>query len=456
VRVVPCLGLIALCLGLAGCSTFGKKANPPPRAPAEAPFAPKAPGAAAVPPPDPLLTAPAASGGILAGQIIDSYNRQPDVTYIQVTATTERGEPAGAPIEVRADHGYFTIPGLQPGRHYQLTARVQDGSRVLAGSTWATPPNPKVLIRISEDFASATTPPLPGPPVWQGGAPAPEKPAPPAPAWPQGPTATKDQPIGPAGSGVVPPSRAAELRPPTGLKETPAGPAPAGPTPSTSIQAPAPTRWDKVANDDRVAKNVSPRIDIKSPAAPAGEWKPAGLSVPAGPAVADQPPGAGGPAPVPSCVLTGYQLHNFALRDLNGQPWEFKSHRGRLVLLDFWGSWCVPCLYAIPHLKILQERYAAYGLEVIGIDYERGSPQEQVIKANRIRALQGITYRILLGTDSPDELARCPVRAQFGVNSWPTLVLVDENNRIIWRGEGLDASKLQELEIIIKQRLGVR
>jgi thiol-disulfide isomerase/thioredoxin len=402
----------------------------------------------AVPPPDPLTQA-TGNTGILAGQIIDSYNRQPAVTYIQVTAATEKGTPAAAPIEVRADHGYFTIPGLQAGRHYQLTARSQDGSRILAGTTWATPPNPKVLIRISEDFATQTTPAVPPPPAWPSAAPA--KPGPPPPAWPQGSAGTKDPTPAAARIRVAPPSRAAELGPPTGVKEVPAEPAPGSVKPPASTRTP-PQQWDKITQGDAMAKNL---ITMPSPAV--GGWKPAAAFLPAGPASAEQPSASGVSPPVPSCVLTGNQLHNFALPDLTGQPWQFHGgHRGRLVLIDFWGTWCPPCLYAIPHLNILQDRYARYGLEVIGIDYEHGPPQEQAQKVNRVRQRLAINYRVLLGTDNPDEPPRCPVRTQFGVSSWPTLILVDENSRIIWRSEGLDAQKLQELEIIIKQQLGVR
>jgi thiol-disulfide isomerase/thioredoxin len=448
VRIVPCISLISFCLGLAGCSTFGKKANPPPRAPTAPPFAPQSTAAVAVPQSDPLTPA-TGNTGILAGQIIDSYNRQPAVTYIQVTAATEKGAPAAAPIEVRADHGYFTIPGLQPGRHYQLTARSQDGSRILAGTTWATPPNPKVLIRISEDFATQTTPAVPPPPAWPSGAPA--KPEPPPPAWPQGPAGTKDATPAAPGPRLAPPSKAAELGPPTGVKEAPAEPTPSSGKPPASTRTPPP-QWDKITHGDAIAKTL---IDVPSPAA--GGWKPAAAFVPAGPASAEQPSASGVPTPVPSCVLTGNQLHNFALPDLSGQAWQFRSgHRGRLVLIDFWGTWCPPCLYAIPHLNILQDRYARYGLEVIGIDYEHGPPQEQAQKVNRVRQRLAINYRVLLGTDNPDEPPRCPVRTQFGVSSWPTLILVDDNSRIIWRSEGLDAQKLQELEIIIKQQLGVR
>jgi thiol-disulfide isomerase/thioredoxin len=435
VRVVPYVGLMALCL--VGCSTFGKKSNPPPRAPADSPFAPKPSGGPVMPPPDPLTQAPGNSG-ILAGQIIDSYNRQPAVTYIQVTASTEKGEPAGAPIEVRADRGYFTIPGLQAGRHYQLTARAQDGSRILAGTTWATPPNPKVLIRISEDFASGTTPPLPPPPAWPGG----------------------------AGSKGQPPSPSAELGAPRGVQGAAGDQSQVG---TTQPPPPAPPRKSGNAGGDR-QPDLSRTIDVPSPAVPAKApapstepmWMPTrALTIappaPAGPPDLPSAPPSGVQAPIPSCVLTGNQLHSFALPDLKGQPWEFRSaHRGRLVLIDFWGTWCPACLYAIPHLTILQERYGRYGLEVIGIDYEHGPPQEQAQKVNRVRQRLAINYRLLLGTDSPDEPPRCPVRTQFAVSSWPTVILVDENGRIIWRSEGLDAQKLQELEIIIKQQLGVR
>jgi thiol-disulfide isomerase/thioredoxin len=160
-----------------------------------------------------------------------------------------------------------------------------------------------------------------------------------------------------------------------------------------------------------------------------------------------------GNAVVPSCVLTGQTLNNFALLDLGGQPWEYRrNHQGRLTLIDFWGTWCTYCMQAIPHLNSLQQRYGPAGLEVIGIAYEDGSYLEQVQKVNRARQVRQIRYQVLLGSDRD----RCPVRTQFGVLNWPTLVLLDESGRIIWRGEGLDGQQLRELEIIIHHRLGVR
>jgi thiol-disulfide isomerase/thioredoxin len=157
---------------------------------------------------------------------------------------------------------------------------------------------------------------------------------------------------------------------------------------------------------------------------------------------------------VPFCVLTGRKLDNFALYDLNGQPWEFRKHRrGRLVLLDFWWTMCRPCLQAIPHLTDLQQRYGSYGLEVVGIAYESDTFEQQVNRVRGARDRMGINYRLLLGGSPQDQ---CPVKRQFQVERFPTLILLDETGRIVMRKEGLDAQHLEELRFEIRRRLGLR
>jgi thiol-disulfide isomerase/thioredoxin len=150
---------------------------------------------------------------------------------------------------------------------------------------------------------------------------------------------------------------------------------------------------------------------------------------------------------VPSCRFTGNRLENFALNDLEGRPWQFRQRSGRLMLLDFWGTWCTPCIQAIPHLVNLQKRHGAYGLEVVGVACERSGPQESVRRVRDVQRRFNMNYRVLLA-DLGD---RCPLQAQLGIEQFPTLILVDSEGRIVWRGVGSD--RLAELDAAIHHHL---
>jgi len=430
--------LLTLCLALAGCTSSGKKApvaatpgaNPapdPPRAQAEFPIPPLRDRED----PRPVL-APASSSGLLAGQIIDNFNRRLPPVYIRVR---ESGTAPGAPIEVAADRdGYFTIQGLQVGKTYQLTATARDGDRLLAGSTWATPPNPRLVIRVSEDLVSPNTPQPPPAPALPKGL----RPNPPPPVWPPENTA--------GGQGTQTQPRADQGWTPGGTAPGPLNPAGGtnGGLPPRGAGLGIPTAEPNPALIAGEARTIDPKVKIPAPGGPINPRQPE----PPSPSL---PPGMSAVPPVPSCSLTGGVLYNFALNDLSGEPWEFRKQHGRVTLIDFWGTWCMFCMQSIPHLKVLQDRYGQNGLKVVGIAYENGPPQYHAEQVERVRQRLQVNYTLLLGSDRNT----CPVRTQFRVASWPTVFLVDENGRILWRGEGLDKTHLTELEAIIRQQLGV-
>jgi thiol-disulfide isomerase/thioredoxin len=173
---------------------------------------------------------------------------------------------------------------------------------------------------------------------------------------------------------------------------------------------------------------------------------------PSGPPLSSRVPNP--PTHVPSCVLVGNKLENFALKDLRGETWEYRRDRqGRLVLLDFWYSTCPPCKDAIPRLVGLQRDYSAYGLQVIGIACETGPVSRQVANVMSVRGRYYINYLTLLSGGGPEN---CPVIKQFGVERYPSLVLLDETGTIIWHCyNGMDDFEWQKLERLIGNKLNI-
>ncbi|HMF12084.1 MAG TPA: TlpA disulfide reductase family protein, partial [Gemmataceae bacterium] len=389
---------------------------------------------------------PGPVSGVLAGQIIDNFNRKPPPTTIQIVSVQDGKETGAAPITVKHDpvsadvNGYFTIQNLQPGRQYQLIARAEDGTKKFAGVTWATPPNPRITIRISEDFAGRDIPEGQPPPRRSGNPPNPRSGS--ADDKTKSPPAYIEAPIVPShhespnpgwsGSGGATGGGAEMGAPVPGNRE------PQPRTPSI------PNFEGTVKGPDIATRHNRDLVEIPTQAPrddPGEKSAPAAIDT--------------GRAGVPSCSLSGKLLHNLALNDIDGKPWDYRhDHKGRLMLVDFWGTWCVPCQHAILHLKDLQWRYGPWGLEVVGIAYEYGPPAQQALNVRRVANRLGTNYRLLLGSGYD---SACPVRQQFQVRKYPSLFLIDEKGTIVWESrEGLGERELQELEFEIKKRLNVR
>jgi thiol-disulfide isomerase/thioredoxin len=164
---------------------------------------------------------------------------------------------------------------------------------------------------------------------------------------------------------------------------------------------------------------------------------------------------SGSTTPIPSCVLDGKRLEDLALYDVEGKSWEFRKKKGpgtRLVLLDFWYTGCGPCLMEIPFLNELKRTYGPWGLEVVGIACESGPREKQALAVRTARGRFAIDYTLLLSSNEEP----CPVKKQFQISKFPTVVLLDETGTIIWRAEGMGEQRQRELTGLIVKKLRLR
>jgi cytochrome c biogenesis protein CcmG/thiol:disulfide interchange protein DsbE len=129
----------------------------------------------------------------------------------------------------------------------------------------------------------------------------------------------------------------------------------------------------------------------------------------------------------------------FALTDFNGKAIRLADLRGKLVLLNFWASWCAPCLEEMPRLSAWQRDYGAAGLQVIGI-----SMDDEAAPARRQLAKQPVGYPVALGDE---ELAR----RYGGILGLPQSFLIDRRGRVLARYKG--EVDLGQVEATIKTQL---
>ena len=90
---------------------------------------------------------------------------------------------------------------------------------------------------------------------------------------------------------------------------------------------------------------------------------------------------------------------DFNLPQLNGQTLQLSSYRGKVVLLDFWATWCVPCRAEIPHFVELQQKYGDRGLQIIGVSMD-DSPEPVRDFYQQFH----MNYPVVMGTAKTGEL----------------------------------------------------
>ena len=132
-------------------------------------------------------------------------------------------------------------------------------------------------------------------------------------------------------------------------------------------------------------------------------------------------------------LAIGKPFPPFAEKDLNGQPLSLANFKGKIVLIDFWATWCGPCVAELPNVLAAYEKYHSKGFEIIGISLDHSRDAlTGFIKEKNLKWAQyfdGLGWKNKLGV-------------QMGIQSIPATFLLDGEGRIIakdLRGPALDA-----------------
>jgi len=130
---------------------------------------------------------------------------------------------------------------------------------------------------------------------------------------------------------------------------------------------------------------------------------------------------------------------NVTLRDAYGTSVNLRDYRGQVVVLDFWASWCPPCIAAMPAMDRLYHRYASQGVVIFGVNVNDNRDPAQTM------AELGVSYPLLVNGESAAQ--------QFGVRGIPTIVVIGRDGKIQHLSSGWGPGKEAELERVIQGAL---
>jgi peroxiredoxin len=128
---------------------------------------------------------------------------------------------------------------------------------------------------------------------------------------------------------------------------------------------------------------------------------------------------------------------DLTLKDTQGKSVNLSAYKGKVILLDFWATWCPPCRKEIPGYIELYNTYKSRGLVVIGVSMDEDTPDVKSF-ATQMK----MNYPILLGFGREDDL-----KPAFGELPLPTSFVIARDGSIYARHDGLTAKEQVEREI---------
>jgi thiol-disulfide isomerase/thioredoxin len=133
----------------------------------------------------------------------------------------------------------------------------------------------------------------------------------------------------------------------------------------------------------------------------------------------------------------GSQLPEFSLKDLQGHEISSKGLRGKVVLIDFWATWCQPCKKEMPGYQALLNKYGSRGFAVVGFKFDTMMDTEDPL-----------TFATKLGVRYPLAVASDELKAKFGgIEGLPTTMIYDRQGALRQKVIGFEYADVIESEL---------
>ncbi len=133
---------------------------------------------------------------------------------------------------------------------------------------------------------------------------------------------------------------------------------------------------------------------------------------------------------------------DFTLSDPAGmRTSDLRDLRGKVIVVDFWATWCGPCRALMPHIQKMHEQLASKGLIILGLDVG-----EDAATVAKFAEKQSYTFRLLL--DAEPE-----VTSRYFVQAYPTTFVIDRAGRIAYRDAG--SGKPTDLQAAVEKALSI-
>jgi thiol-disulfide isomerase/thioredoxin len=145
-----------------------------------------------------------------------------------------------------------------------------------------------------------------------------------------------------------------------------------------------------------------------------------------------------------TCAVAGPEKAPiFHITTLDGKTFTNQSLKGKVVVLDFWATWCGPCRQVSKMMQSLQTKYGKQGVQIVCVDVKEPSPSKDAVI--KYKATHAYTYPFSVENGQLDK--------GMGVNTLPTVFIIDKAGDIQYRNVGLKAGLLNELDGAVSKAL---